>query len=307
MDSVMDYCNYMLKKGGGCEQSLPAIYKLYEARRAGQCGDGSLYPSGIYKNPHNDGDRIYVISVAYDALGKFIKADGDTYKCFVFLVLLLWLLALVNELRELIKLGEFCVVFPSCGPEGGAKLEKDGDDEKITIEAISSGHRGAVVFLVVMRFGVMIYLGSVGCVFLINETGYMDLLMNAVALSFILEIDEILFGAVATSATQGELESTNPIEFETKLPTKGCAGWVLQRDFWALVVFPIVAVGLILYHSLYTTKPALTALNCACYQTGDRCSDAQIYGKDWWNNYFSTVLPSVVKQIKALKDAAGGL
>merc|ERR1719214_2146 len=156
------------------------------------------------------------------------------FQFFMFLVLLLWLFSLLGEMREMVKLAEFCFVAPAAGDDGGLEVKKkeDDDGEEYTITGLTSGHRTACACCCAIRILLVIYLGVVGCIFLIMETGYMDLLMNAVALAFILEVDEILFGSIARSATTDQLDAVAEIEFETHLPTEGCAGWVLEKDFW---------------------------------------------------------------------------
>lgn len=307
IDGALDYCIFMLKVGGGCDQSLPQIYKLYRTTRHEQCGDNQLYPAGLFRSPYHPTDRVYIIANAYSNLSKYIKSDSLVYKCFLFLVLLLWLLALVGELREMVKLAEFTATFPSA--EGsGLEVEKNDDgDEQYTITGISREHRMVIGFMCILRTVVVVYLGSVGCTFLVLETGYMDLLMNAVALAFVLEVDEILFGAIARISTVEELEALSDLEFETSLPTIGCAGWILQKDFWGIVAFPIIAYLLILSHSLFVTKPVLDALNCGCYQLGKQCEDAQYYDKDWWDFYWSQTLPNAIAKMAEFKQAAGAL
>lgn len=300
--SALNYCNFMLKVGGGCDQSLPQIFKLYRARRHAQCGDGKLYSGGIYDNPHNEADRLYIINVAYSALTGFLKADGNTYKFFVFLVLLIWFLSLISEMQTVLLLSEMVARFPGAGEDGGIEVAEEDGEEKMTITGITSGHRTVLAGLTIMRLVIVIYLGWVGSIFLISETSYMDLLMNAVALAFILDIDEILYSAIAREDTKGDFEATNPIEWPTKLPTEGWSGWMISKDFWGLVIFPIFAIALIAYNSLITVKPVLDALHCACYQVGPQCTDAHMYGKGFWDTYWTQTMPSVVEAIAALKE-----
>jgi len=307
IDGALDYCVWMLSIGGGCDQSLPQIYKLFRALRHEQCGDSSLYNGGLYKNPHHPVDKVYVTAVDYDGLGKHQKADLPEFQFFLFLVLQLWLLALLNEMRELVKMSEFCAVFPAAGEDGGLEVEcsEENESESYKIVGLEPNHRKIIVAVVVMRVILVIYLGVVGCIFLIMETGYMDLLMNAVALAFILEIDEILFGAIARATTSEELEACAELEFETTLPDAGCSGWVLHKDFWGIIMFPIIAIALMLSYSLFVTKPNLDALNCGCYQTGKQCHEAQLYNKEWWDFYWSVTLPNAMAKIQEYKAAAG--
>lgn len=304
IDGALDYCIFMLKVGGGCDQSLPQIYKLYRASRHDECGDGHFYPGGLKRNPYHETDRVYIIKNAYANLSKHLKADSTIFKCFLFLVLMLWLLALTNEIREMIKLAEFAVVYPGAEGDLGLEIEKDDEgNEKYTITGISREHRMVIGLTCITRTGVVFYLGYVGCIFLVNEVGYMDLLMNAVALAFILEVDEIIFGAIARHSHAEDLEAINDLEFETRLPTEGCLGWMLEKDFWAIILFPIIAYLLIVVQSLLVTKPILDALHCGCYQLGSQCRDAQYYNKDWWNYYWSMTLPSALSKIAEYKAA----
>merc|ERR1719161_2898851 len=200
------------------------------------------------------------------------------------------------------------MTFKAAEGDLGLVIDKNDDgEESYTIEGISREHRIVIGIMVVLRTVVVLYLGAVGCTFLVLETGYMDLLMNAVALAFVLEVDEILFGAIARTSTIEELEALNDIEFETRLPTEGCLGWMLLKDFWAIILFPIIAYLLILCHSLFTTAPVLDALNCGCYQLGSQCADAQYYNQDWWNFYWSQTLPNAMAKIAEFKKAAGAL
>lgn len=306
IDGALDYCVWMLTVGGGCDQSLPQIYKLFRAQRHVQCGDGSLYNGGLYRNPHHDVDKVYITAIDYAGLEKHYKADTPIFLFFLFLILQIWFLSLINEMKELLKLAEFCYVFPEAGEDGGVEVSKnDEGDEQYTITGLTSQDRSIAVGCVLVRAVVVIYLGVVGVIFLVMETGYMDLLMNAVALAFILEIDEILFGAVARDSTCDELDACQDLEFETKLPTEGCAGWMLEKDFWGIIVFPIIAVIIMILNSLLSTKPILDALNCACNQLGPQCHEAQLYNQDWWNNYWSATLPNAMSEIAALKEKAG--
>eukprot|EP00746_Dinoflagellata_sp_MGD_P113010 gnl/MRDRNA2_/MRDRNA2_50032_c0_seq1.p1 gnl/MRDRNA2_/MRDRNA2_50032_c0~~gnl/MRDRNA2_/MRDRNA2_50032_c0_seq1.p1 ORF type:complete len:668 (+),score=137.25 gnl/MRDRNA2_/MRDRNA2_50032_c0_seq1:107-2110(+) len=306
IDGALDYCVWMLTVGGGCDQSLPQIYKLFRAQRKVQCGDSSLYNGGVYRNPYSDVDKVYITAVWYSGLSKTMKADSATYLFFLFLVLQLWFLALLNEMKELLKLGEFCSVFPEAGEDGGVEVSKNEDgDEQYRITGLTRQDRTICVACICVRVLVVAYLGVVGSIFLIMETGYMDLLMNAVALAFILEIDEILFGAVARVSTCDEIEACEDLEFETTLPTEGCAAWVLEKDFWGIVAFPIIAITIMILNSMLSTKPILDALNCACNQTGSQCHEANLYNKDWWDSYWSSTLPNAMTQIAALKAKAG--
>lgn len=307
IDSAMDYCRFMLKEGGGCDQSMPQIYQLYRAKRKEQCGDIHLYPSGVYANKYNKEETMYVITAEYEALDGHLKSETMTFRLFLFLVLLLWLLALVQEIREMLKLADFCIMFPRASKKKGLGVHTIEDNErenKIAITGITSTHRTIIATVCIFRTVVVLYLGTVGCVFLINDTGYMDLLMNAVALAFILEIDEILFSAVSRGSTLSALEEVLPMTFKSMFPTQGFFSWILQKDFIGLIVMPTICIVIIATHNATTTKPVLAALNCACYQQGETCFEAQTFDKAWWTNYWSSVLPTALSSMGTASASA---
>merc|ERR1719326_1169813 len=102
----------------------------------------------------------------------------------------------------MIKLAEFTATFPSAEGDLGLKIYEEDGEERFTLVGVSREHRMLIAFMCATRVIVLFYLGAVGCIFLVNEVGYMDLLMNAVALAFILEVDEILFGSIVRHVTK---------------------------------------------------------------------------------------------------------
>jgi len=156
-----------------------------------------------------------------------------------------------------------------------------------------------------MRVVVICVLTSFGTKFLLTETSYLDLVLNSLALTFILTIDSMLFQLVETDVVN-EMQSAKKLGFITRLPTEGFLGYCLKKECWGLFLVPILSVCIVLYFNARDKEPVLTALRCACIQEGDTCLDSMQFQRDWWTNYWSHVLPAAMHQIQALRIAATG-
>jgi hypothetical protein len=220
-----------------------------------------------------------------------------------------WLLALLDEWRELLKFGEFLIVFPRLQPgmDGGSvtALPEDDDsepDESFKVTAISKAHHAVLILFYIIRVLVCMILTLFGTTFLLEETDFLSLVMNSLALTFILTIDSMLFGLMEHSV-QDKMSNCKPLEFVTRLPTKGCAGYCLKKECWGLFLVPLLAISIVIWWTLQQREPILTVLRCACTQEGAKCLDSVQYQAQWWKEYWSKVLPAAVHQIEALRIA----
>jgi len=126
------------------------------------------------------------------------------------------------------------------------------------------------------------------------------LVLNSLALTFILTIDAMLYALVEKDVTM-ELMSAKSFEFETRLPTQGIKGYMLKKECWGLFLVPVLSVFLVLVHNYRNKEPVLVALRCACLQEGQKCLDSVSNSIAWWAQYWGHVLPAATHQIDALK------
>lgn len=309
LDSAIQYCYRMLQGGGGCEALLPTDFKRNREQRWGRCGTRALVEGGSYTNPYASDQKVHVLEATYEVVDDYERATSRLYMFFLSLVIMLWLLALIDEWRELIKFGEFLVTFPGLAPGelGGSvtagEADIHGDSEvgyKIT--AISSQHRAVLAVFYVLRVMVCLILTVFGTNFLLDETHYLDLVMNSLALTFILTIDSMLFELMEKDVKDA-MANSKDLEFVTQLPTKGWAGYCLKKECWGLFLVPILAVTLVLRYNYAEREPILTVLRCACTQEGSKCLDSVQYQAAWWKDYWSKTLPSAMHHIEALRIA----
>lgn len=292
LNSAVDYCTEMLRDNGKCDKILPQTFTMYRKAREEQCGAVALSPGPLYEDPYNERDRLYTVQVNFSNVGKYYLASDRTYQVFLVLILMIWFISLIDELRELLKLTEFLWVFPDAS-KIAHEIEINVDCKTVIVEGITSMHRGLMAGVLVIRVLLLFYLCIVGTVFLINETDYLELLLNAVALAFIITIDEMLYAALARTKTKADLDNTEALTFPSSFPDKGFAGWVHRKDFWGLVVIPLLSVGIVALNYMHVTRPVLSALECACNQRGEHCLEAVSRNHGWWDDYWAIRMPQL--------------
>jgi len=112
LDSTMSYCQRLLSAGGVCDAALPGAYVLYRSRIEEKCG-APFYSSGPrYINPHDTHDVLSTTAVSYEHLSTVELTHSPQFLFFLFLVIVLWYINLVDELRDVIDLWDFLFNFP---------------------------------------------------------------------------------------------------------------------------------------------------------------------------------------------------
>jgi len=310
LETAIQYCIRMLQDGGGCETLLPTDFRRNREQRWSRCGSRSLAEGGKYTNPYIHNQSVHVLEATYDAVGRYERATSRLYLFFLSLIIMLWLLSLIDEWRELIKLGEFLIQFPSLGfndrPGEVIKPADENAEPTYKITGTTFVHKAILCVVFVVRVLVATVLSQFGTRFLLAETDYLSLVMNSLALTFILTIDSMLFDLLEQD-TKKALDQCTPLIFETRLPTTGMAGYALKKECWGLIAVPILSVIMVLIHNYQQKEPILTVLKCACTQEGSKCLDSTTYTGAWWTEYWSKTLPAAMHQIEALRIAAAQL
>jgi hypothetical protein len=304
LDSAIQYCYRMLQPGGGCETALPVNFKQNREQRLGMCGKGQLVEGGKYTNPFEPDQYVRVLTTSYDRVDQYQRATSRLYLIFQCLIIMLWFLALTDEFQTLIRFGEFLIAFPGIQPgtAGGEIIEKDGQEAHYRITGLTKKHRAVLAAVWLIRVLVICVLTNFGTLFLLFESNYLSLVLNSLALTFVLTIDSMLFSLVEKH-TVDELKTSKKLGYKTRLPTDGFFGYILKKECWGLFLVPILSVCLVLYVNYRDKEPILTALRCACNQEGAKCLDSAMNHNHWWDHYWSHVLPAAVHQVEAMRLA----
>lgn len=308
--SAAGYCKMMLGTHGGCEQSLATSYQTSVNKRNNMCGKLSLRTGDLLVNPQNRAEVLSVVDPSYDSLDKQQKSMTGTFTFFVILIMFLFYASLVEEVREIILMADFLLHFPAVySPDdpGGKDLGADHEDRRYVIERISLRHRAILALVVLCRIMIIGIIFSFGTWFLLTEDSYMELVLNAVALSFITGIDEVIFDTFVEHTMKKDhigVDDVQPLHFSGMMPgshSTTWSAWFYMQHVWGLVLLPLLATSVVLWHQFFVRTPLITAMRCACLQDGTHCAESMVNQAAWWSHYWSRTLPAAMHQIEAMR------
>jgi hypothetical protein len=308
LDSALDYCQRLLRPGGICEKTLPGAYMMYRSRVSAKCGKATFSKGPQYTNPFQAKDVLQTVQVGYTQVEQYRTASQFRFKFFLGLILFLWYVNLLGELKSIVDLLDFTFSFPIINQlplfttevrralshytsYEFEDIDKNLDPSGTEITEISRAHQLTCMIMLLTRVFILIYMFHVGSNFLITNHKYDDLLLNAVALAFIFELPEFLYSFLVSDELKAELESVCTAEYESKIlpPPHSLNAIFFTKSLWGIIICPIVVLSVIAYNDEVTTLPSFRALQCACFQEGDLCAVSQQFSRDWWNNYWQNI------------------
>jgi len=309
IDSALAYCRNLLDDGGFCELNLPSTYRTWRIESAQQCGAAS-YSKFTYTNP-GSGVSKSLLSVDYEARQQYELSKTETFRAFKAVVLFLWLISMLVEVREITCILTWVIKFPDATQFGEDDVieeqdPSDPEDVRYRIQGITRNHRWLVGLLISLRGFMATVLTFVGIVFLLKQVDYIDLLLDGVALIFIVEIAEMLYAQVLREEIRDQTQDIFPmkaqmygVDYLNRRPA-------LVDMISMLVIFTLVYF-IMDWHQKSIVHPVYDALECTCLSSGDNCFEARTFGFDFWHNYWKVVVPSIFEAVAALKggSAAG--
>jgi len=303
IDSALKYCDELLRPGGTCERTLPSTYSVWRISSEDQCGDPG-YSKFVYKNP-GSGVVKSLLEVDFSSREDYELSQTSTFKTYKTIIIAMWLFAMVMEFKDLIIVFTWCARFPDAKDFGGdAVIASEEDGGLNTIQGVTSSHRMAVIVMSIARLFLVCLLTYVGTSFLLKCTGYIDLLMDAVTLVFIVEIANILYGQSLRPQVRDEAENMTPMT----VPMYGIKALntrpALVDMLWFFGVW-IASMWLIYSYGENTVTPVFDALQCSCLGIGDNCVEAHRFSYDFWYDYWKNVVPQVFTDVAQMKSEAG--
>jgi len=298
-----------LRPGGTCETTLPSTYSVWRIDSAQQCGMAQ-YSKFTYRHPKGDGIKS-LLTVDYSARQAFERSKTPIFVVFKGLIIALWVLAMIYELKNDIVVFTWVMRFPDA-VEFGEDAVKVVHDPKSTeqdqvlyiIQGITKWHRMTVGILNIGRLTMTVLLFFIGVSFLSKQTDYIGVLMDGVALLFIVEIANMLYVFVLRTDIREQTEGIEPmhvkmfgIDWVNRRPAVMDMLWIL---FAALVVVVVM-------HVFYVqiSIPVSDALECACLSKGDKCFEAEAFSSDFWRKYWMQDLPRVFGEVEEMRNIRG--
>lgn len=129
---------------------------------------------------------------------------------FFYLILLIWTLTCFSELRKSLTLSmEICRLktVKSMSDALDRTTEEEGSGEAVII-GLTCAVKIFMLFLLVVRVCITVYLLWVGCRWLLSTNRFADLILNAIALEFILLLKELVHATLVPARNAIELSKT---------------------------------------------------------------------------------------------------
>jgi len=137
----------------------------------------------------------------------------------------------------------------------GLTEEKDG----IIMKEFSDRRLASIfVFVIVPRLGICLALCYLGCRFLIVTRLLQDVLLNAVCLAFVLNVDELIFESLVPGSIKLTIECIEPIQTKQDLSSKSFSRYA---DFLFKLIFLSAAL---VYLNAEILLPIFSMLSQAC-------------------------------------------
>jgi len=308
IDSALKYCTDLLKDGGTCERLLPSTYSVWKIESEAECG-GPTYSKFVYKHPETK-LRKSLLAVDYSAREEYELAQNNMFMLFKGILIFTWLLAMLVEYREVIKIVTLCLRFPNADDFGDDAVlveqdPSDPEDVRYRIQGLTTTHRRAMMVLSFFRSLVTTVLMFVGVSYLIKTNDYADLIMNGVALLFIAEISTVLYSQVLREEIKDQTEDIKPM----RVPMYGI-DWLNRQpalvDIISVTILALVVYGIMSWQFKTIVVPVHDALGCTCTTSGPHCVEAQKFDYSFWKKYWMSAVPGVYNEVAKLKAKSQG-
>jgi len=294
--SALEYCRGLLEQGGLCERVLPSTYATWKIESVQECQEPK-YSKFVYTDP-SDGTIKSMLEVDYEARQAYETAKTFVFRAYKFCITLIWFLLICSRIREVMKCVAWTYQLPNVSDESQEKLDHESDSHEVRFMSIQ--HRIALFLVVFFRMIMLLILLYVGLNFLGRQNQYIDLLLDGVALMFIVEVAEILYERVLRQEVRTSWELRESIEL-SRFGISKLASRPDLEDVLFLVGVALSTLAFIIYYNIALVEPLYQALNCACLSQGDTCQESHTFSKSFWDQYWSKDVASSIQAIGTMK------
>lgn len=295
------YCRELLREEGRCEQMLPSTYRVWRNQQSTQCGAPS-YAQYLYTNPRDSEDVVSLAEVDFETEVDYYRTSSWQFAVFLTVIIISFLANTLHDLRRAFRFAIWTYYFPDRALPGEEGFEEETSDEN-TLLGISANHRRLCTLVLVVNIVMTILVAWVGIIFLTSGVSYKDLLFDALSLALITQMDQILYEMLVRAQAKEELENITPMV--VTIPRGNIGHYWLRisppiRDFFWTFVLIFVSAWFV--YEDYQTRliPVRKALSCACSTEGDKCFEAQLYNKEWWDDYWRIEVPGAYETLHRL-------
>eukprot|EP00931_Biecheleriopsis_adriatica_P087747 TRINITY_DN62171_c0_g1_i1.p1 TRINITY_DN62171_c0_g1~~TRINITY_DN62171_c0_g1_i1.p1 ORF type:complete len:548 (-),score=55.72 TRINITY_DN62171_c0_g1_i1:109-1752(-) len=257
-----------------CSDILGQFYEMYNDWSAQLCGEAtSLWVK-----------KERIIATSYAKANKYAvgyaSITSPVYAAFLMIMLGIWWMSIFVEIRLVIKWWVVLCWYPDAPKQDDELLAMY--DGGLRVKFLPRPYKIMTLILNLLpRTVLALWLAVVGSNFLITADDYSDLILNGVALAFLIEVDNVLFSAVASDYIQNIMGEAEPLKVQVRVPWL----WVrFARTVTRTTIYTVFLVCVIfsfIYHAYIGEGGKLQvgeALRCLCHAAGTDCVTAQVLG-----------------------------
>jgi hypothetical protein len=228
-------------------------------------------------------DPKYRVNVGtYEMTQKYVSSNGavasTAYFSFLLLIIVIWWLSIFTEIRKVL---DWWIIVAFIDSTKDPLVETD---DKLALVSIPMWHKIYLIVLnIVPRTVIVLWLSVMGSFFLMSADSYADLVLNSVALGFLIEIDDMMFTATASHRNRKNLERCEEVivrhrvfEFVDKAT---CQKYNTVSLFNTMLICGISLVFVLwTYTGRHGKEDMADAFRCMCHSAGENCVEAHVLG-----------------------------
>ena len=257
-----------------CERAIthfcPKIFtlqsRLFQEERSDACGK---------KTRKVEGTTIKTLYQASSVYGDpTFGLTSPMFQGFLFLIVFLWGLASVAEFRSISIWWNVMLALPTCDTKECLDESWESEDEECTLQIVGLSHRLRLLIILLNllpRSILACCIFLVGVQYLLSVRNISDLILNSLALTFLVTVDEMLFAAFAGEQNAAWVQSAKPIRGRSFR----CVDRILaltHLPFGMFMFFPILIwLSYYIVRNQITTVQLAEATYCLCDLSGSNC------------------------------------
>jgi len=256
-----------------CPDLVGEKYKQFQIYHSDLCGDQIT-------SWHGHGQLRTVKFSTESKWANWEGISGPIYCGFLMVMLIIWWLAMLSEMRMVYSWWLLVCYFPTTTDRSGsdcAQMVEEDDAIKINIIAFPRAHKiYTIAFNLLPRTILVMLCSTIGSLFLIQADDYEDLILNCVALTFLIEIDEMIFAGCISDSRKEMIGSCEDLACELPSEMSHKFPWTLMHLGTTLTVVSVLTA--FSYWMPSGKVASARALECLCLSAGDFCVTAQMLG-----------------------------
>jgi len=212
------------------------------------------------------------------------------FQSFLALIVLLWAMAMLPEMRQILLWWDVLTGLPVT-PAGQnwvvrSSMSCDAADKHFVLASVARRHQAIIfIFILIPQTITLSFIYVLGIQYLLVVRDISDLILNSLALTFLVTIDDMLFLAFGADKDRRLLQSIEPFQTQRgclRSMLKALASWRVPFGFAVFIPLCVVVAGLFL-HEVDRARTVGNMLRCLCTIRGQMCFVSHMLGGDLLN------------------------